>query len=243
MFPKAVAEQAVAATAGWEPPMTPMSRVLIGSVVAAFSLVAAGAQPYDASGYPMGPMYDDGPFYGGRDPREGKVQASTLVASSPGISALGHGPIVLAPGPGGTGGPDVAAFESALVDQLARVGYRTDAPSAAGGQIVEYVVRHDVIAPPEPSHSPVGGGVSVGIGNHGWSGVGLGIGIDLSKPRGPLVATRLEARIRDAATKELLWQGRAEVITRDGDKHWTPPATAARLWAVLFKGFPRPISI
>lgn len=219
-----------------------MLRVLIGAMIAAFSLAHGDAQPYDASGHPMGPMYDDGPFYGGRDPREGRVQASTFVASSPGASALGHGTIVLAPGPGGMAGTDIAAFEPALIDQLARAGYRTDAPSSAVGQIVEYVVRHDVIAPPEPRHGPVGGGVSVGVGSHGWSGVGLGIGIDLSKPRGPLIATRLEAQIRDSATKELLWQGRAEVVTRDGDKHWTPPATAARLWAALFRGFPRSIS-
>ena len=219
-----------------------MPRVLIGAIVAASSWAGIEAQPYDASGYPMRPMYGDGPFYGGRDPREGRVQASTFVASSPGAGALGHGTIVLAPGPDSMGGTDIAAFEPALVDQLTRAGYRTDAPPAAVGQIVEYVVRHDVIAPPEPRHGPVGGGVSVGVGSHGWSGVGVGIGIDLSKPRGPLIATRLEARIRDSATKELLWQGRAEVITRDGDKHWTPPATAARLWAALFKGFPRPIS-
>ena len=219
-----------------------MQMVLSGAMVAAFSLARADAQPYDASGYPMGPMYNEGPFYGGRDPREGRIEASTFVASSPGASALGHGTIVLAPGPGSMGSADIAAFEPALVDQLTKAGYRTDDPSGAVGQIVEYVVRHDVIAPPEPRHVPMGGGVSVGVGSHGWSGVGLGIGIDLSKPRGPLIATRLEARIRDSATKELLWQGRAEVITRDGDRHWTPPATAARLWTALFKGFPRPIS-
>jgi len=244
MLPKAVAEQSVHTTAGWEPPMKPMRGVMIGAIVAAFSLVPAGAQSYDALGYPMGPTYNDGsPFYGSRDPREGKVQATTFVARSPGVSALGHGTIVVEPGAGGTGDADAAAFESALVDQLTRAGYRTDAPSTAGGQVVEYVVRHDVIAPPEPRRNPVGGGVSVGVGNHGWSGVGVGIGIDLSKPRGPLIATQLEARIRDTATKELLWQGRAEVITRDGDKHWTLPMTAERLWAALFKGFPRPISI
>lgn len=222
--------------------MKPMHRVLIGAAVVAFSSLPAGAQPYDASGYPMDPMHGDAPSYRSRDPREGRVQASTFVASTPGISALGHGTIVLAPSSAGAGGADIAAFESALVDQLTRAGYRTDAPSTAGGQIVEFTVRHDVIAPPEPRRSPVDGGVSVGVGNHGWSVVGLGIGIDLSKPRGPLIATQLEARIRDASTKELLWQGRAEVITRDGDKHWTPPTTAGRLWAALFKGFPRPIS-
>lgn len=203
--------------------MKPTGGILIAAAVAGFAQSPLQAQ--------------------GRDPREGKVQASTFVASSPNASTLGHGSIVLAPGPAGTAADaDVAAFEPALVEQLAKAGYRTEGSSTAGGQVVEYVVSHAVVAPPEPSRGPISGGVSVGVGNHGWSGLGLGIGIDLSKPRGPLVATRLEARIRDAATKELLWQGRAEVIVREGDRRWTPQATAARLSATLFKGFPRPIS-
>jgi hypothetical protein len=211
----------------------------------AFAAALTGfASPALAQPYPQGPW--DGPYmappayggsYHGRDAREGKIEAASFVASSPNIGRLGHGPIVLSPG---TGGADQASFESALVDQLARAGYQTDAQPQAGGQTIEFVVRHDVIQPPEPPHSPVGGGVAVGAGSHGWGGVGLGINIDLSKPLKALVATRIEARIRDSQTHELLWQGRAQVIARDGDKRWTPQATAAKLAAALFKGFPNP---
>jgi hypothetical protein len=187
---------------------------------------------------PRGGYY--GPERGGRDPREGKVEAATFVANSPNIGALGHGPVALAPAAGSEGsGLDEAMFGSALVDQLAKAGYQTDAAQHGAGQIIEYVVSHDVVAPAEPPRNPVGGEVAIGAGSRG-SGVGLGLNIDLSKPLKALVATRLEARIRDSATHELLWEGRAQMITREGDKHWTSQALAARMAAALFKGFPHP---
>jgi acyl-coenzyme A thioesterase PaaI-like protein len=217
-------------------------RLLILASVAGLA-VSGTAQPYPGGGWGgvyaepplMGPNY--GPLGSGRDPREGKIDAAAFVTNSPGAAQLGHGPIVVAPAPGGLAD---GAYESALADQLAKAGYETNAQPRTGGQTVEFVVSHDVIQPSEPPRSPVGGAVSAGAGSHGWGGVGMAINIDLSKPRGALVATRIEARIRDRATNELLWQGRAQVVAREGDKHWTPQATAAKLTEALFKSFPKP---
>jgi hypothetical protein len=178
--------------------------------------------------------------YGVRDPREGKVQAQTFVASTPGAAALGQGPIVVAASPNGQDSGFDGAYESALVDQLGRIGYQTNAAPGASGQAIEFAVVHELVQPPEPPHNPISGEVAMGASNRG-SGLGLGLNIDLSKPMKALVATRLEVRIRDAATHELLWQGRAEIFAREGDKHWTDQAIAQRLSAALFKGFPRPI--
>jgi hypothetical protein len=187
----------------------------------------------------VGPDYDWS--YHGRDPREGRVEATAFVATSLNAAELGHGSIVLAPAEKSTGSAiEDAIYGSALVDQLARAGYQTDVPAAASGQTVEFTVSRDVVQPPEPPHSPVGGAVSAGVGSHGSSGLGVALDIDLSKPLKALVATRLEARIRRSATQELLWEGRAQVVTREGDKHWTEQALAAKLAAALFKGFPRP---
>ena len=221
-----------------------------GLFVVAFSLVVAApvaAQPAEWDGPPMGAMapppgYEYGPGFNGRYPGEGRVQVATFVANRAAVSTLAHGSIVISPSAGASNGLEDGPFEAALADQLARAGYRTDAPSGAAGQTIEFVVSRQLVQPPEPSHSPVGGGVAVGAGSRGWSGVGLGIGIDLSKPRGPLVATRIEARIHDAATHELLWQGRAEVLAREGARHWTERDIAAKLTAALFSGFPRPIT-
>jgi hypothetical protein len=224
----------------------PTHGLIIG--VGTLALAASASAQYYPRGGWGGPGYgamgaypgDYGPAGRGRDPREGKIEAAHFVANSPKVAELGHGTIVLAPGPGGIGGgPPVGAFETALSGELARAGYRTDAPQTGSGQVAEFIVSRDLVAPPDAPHNPVSGGVAVGGGSYG-SGVGLGLNIDLSKPRGPLVATRIEARIRDSATKELLWQGRAEVLTREGDKHWTDQLVAARLAEALFKDFPRP---
>jgi hypothetical protein len=186
-------------------------------------------------------MFPPGSAYGVRDPREGKIDSASFIANSANVGQLGHGSIVVATSAAnGALGPSDGDFESALVDQLAKAGYRTNDQPGAGGQTIEFVVTKDVIQPPEPPRSPVGGTVAAGIGSHGWNGVGLGLNIDLSKPMKALVATRVEARIRDAATHELLWQGRAEVVTRDGDKRWTRQMIATRLTTALFKGFPKP---
>lgn len=223
-----------------------MREPLIIAALAGFALAApACAQPAEWERPGMGPMVpppdDYGPIYAGRDPREGKIETSTFTARSPSVSALGHGPIVVAPEGAGVGSsPEDVAYEAALVDQLAKAGYQTDAQPKAGGQTIEFVVSHIVVEPPEPPHSPVSGEMAVEGGRRG-TGVGLAIGIDLSKPLRALLATRLEARIRDLATHELLWQGRAEVVTREGDRRWSDQAIAARLSAALFKGFPRPI--
>ena len=72
--------------------------------------------------------------------------------------------------------------------------------------------------------------------------MGLGIGIDLSKPLSALISTEVEVRIQDGTTHELLWQGRAELVSRETDKRWRPDAIAARLTAALFRNFPQRIS-
>lgn len=190
-----------------------------------------GGVPYDRSHYD----YPEPP--GARDPREGKIQVQTFVAVSPHVADLGHGSIEIAAHRVSSMPTAEDLFETAVGDQLARAGYKPQAPGPR--QKIEYVVTSEVIQPPEPPHSPVHGGVGLGVGNYG-SGMGLGIAIDLSKPRGALIATRIDARISDAVTHELLWQGRAEVMARENDKHWRPEAVAGRLSAALFRNFPRP---
>lgn len=215
-----------------------MLRVRAPFVSASFLAIAiaaaAGAQP--AWG-PMGPpgYYPDD--YLGPDPREGKIEAARYTANSPQAQSLGHGAITIASAPGSMAlGLEDVTYETAVAGELGKAGYSTD-PAAPAGQIAELTVRHALVQPPEPPHSPVAGQVAVGGGNRG-SGVGIGIALDFSKPLKALIATRLEARIRDRATNEILWEGHAEVMTREGDKHWTTQALATRLAIALFKGFP-----
>lgn len=196
---------------------------------------AALAQPAMGVMRPT-PGYYPGPSFG-RDPREGKIQAAQFVANSPAAQALGHGSIAVTSTPDGMNfGSEDAAYQAAVADQLGRAGYTTVA--TADGQIAELSVKHILVQPPEPPHSPVAGEVGVGGGNRG-SGLGIGIALDFSKPLTALIATRVDARIRDHSTNQILWEGHAEVLTREGDKHWTTQLLATRLAAALFKGFPR----
>lgn len=224
----------------------PRSGRMFAVALAGFVSFPLGAQPNPGWEGPMGrpashlgdPYYEE-PYWAPY-PRQGKVQVATFLATSPNINGLGHGPIAIAPPKESLGGGlEDAPYETALAAQLAKAGYEPGPGTGTSGQIAEFLISHDVIQPPEPPHSQVSGGVAVGGGNRG-SGLGIALAIDLRKPLGALVASRLEVRIHDKITHELLWQGRAEVLSREGDKHWKNEDLAAKLTAALFKGFPRP---
>ena len=178
----------------------------------------------------------------------GSIEVSRLRAVA-GTGALGHGSIVIGAGdPADSGASsDLPIYEAAVVGQLARAGYDTQTTSATGGQIAEVSLSQSEVRPAEPRHKPVSGGAETYISNRG-SGFGLSLNINLSKPKGPVISTRLDVRIRDRATNAVLWEGHAETTTRataangagggiDNSK------TAARLSEALFAGFPQNATI
>ena len=172
--------------------------------------------------------------------REGKVEVTRFLADGAAAEALGKGTIAVAAAPSNGEAADpreLSTYEAAVIDQLAHAGYDTATHDGAGGQITELRISHDVVVPQEAPHKPVSGEMEVGVGNRGTS-MGMAIAIDLSKPRKALVSTRLEARIKDRATGNVLWEGRADIATRDGSERWDDNAIAARLAAALFDGFP-----
>ena len=172
-----------------------------------------------------------------RDSREGKVDADVFMADGA-ADLLGQGPAIVTAAPGGTtDASDEAVYEAAIVDQLVKVGYDTEAPDPKVGQVVELRIMRDVLVPPEDKRNPVSGEAAVSTGTYG-SSVGLAVAVDLTKPRTALLSTRMEVRVRDRATDKPLWEGRAEIATRDGDDHWGEQAIATRLAAAIFEHFP-----
>lgn len=170
--------------------------------------------------------------------REGKVEVTRFLADGAATQALGHGSVaIIAPDDGTADDRERATYEAAVVDRLAGIGYDTAAKPDAAGQTIELTIRRAEIEPAEARHKPVHGAMEVGVSNRG-SYQALALGIDLSKPLKALVSTRLEARIRDKATGAVLWEGRADIATRDGDPKWTDQAIAAKLAGALFSGFP-----
>lgn len=209
-------------------------------VLLAVTLIAV-ASPVAAqrSGYPGADRYGwDRSASMSRDrSQEGKVEVTRFLAEGTAAQALGHGTIAVATEADRLASDvERATYEAAVIDQLAGAGYNTATPGD-GGQVVELTVRHAEIAPAEVKRKPVSGEMAVGVSNHG-SYQALGLNIDLSKPRKALLSTRLEARIRDKATGAVLWEGRADIATREGDSKWTDQAIAARLAEALFAGFP-----
>lgn len=172
--------------------------------------------------------------------REGRISVNRFVAEE-NAQALGHGAIALAP-PAAfprAEGEELgrAAYEAAVVDRLVHAGYDTAQARPDDGQTAELRVTRSVIEPAEARRKPVSGEAAMSVGTRGTS-YGMALAVDLSKPLPPLVSTRLETRIRDRATGKVLWEGRAEVATREGDERWSEQTIAARLAEALFDGFP-----
>jgi len=228
----------------------------IRSSLAFAALVLLGASPLLArpglrGGMWGSPVWDDGfgpgltawpdhRFSGpAHDDREGKVDADTFVANDAG-DALGHGAVTVTTLPGSTpDAGDQAAYEAALVDQLVKAGYDTTLAKPDGGQRAEIRIVRDVLVPEEQKKKPVSGEMSVGVDSRGGSSVGMAIAIDARKPLKALISTRLEVRIVDKATDKALWEGHAQIATREGDSHWNEQAIAGRLAAALFEHFPK----
>ena len=220
----------------------------IGSLCLLALAAPASARPggWGGSGWGgPGPGWDDGPrgregSYNRDRSREGHVEVSRFLAEGKG-GALGHGPISVTSNSTGdefTGERERAPFEAAVVDRLAHAGYDTAVTNAGTGQVAELRVIRSVIEPQEARHKPVSGEAAIEVGNRGTR-YGIAIAVDLTKPLPPLVSTRLEARIRDKATGEVLWEGRADMATREGDEHWSDQQVASRLAEALFDHFPQ----
>jgi hypothetical protein len=197
--------------------------------------------------------WDRGPGWGGpgrwdrdrvvRAPAhaEGKVEVATFVADEASAAALGKGGIVVVPAQAGPGSDDpraVAVFESALLDQLARHGYDSTVSRHNAPQTAEIRLLRDVAVPQDAPHDPVSGEMSTTISNRG-TGFGLALNVDLSKPRAALVSTRLEARIRDATSGAVIWEGHADMLSRAGSERWTDQEIASKLAEALLRDFPR----
>jgi hypothetical protein len=173
----------------------------------------------------------------------------TRLRSADAAATLGHGGIAIGAGdPANTGLFDgLPIYEAAVASQLARAGYDTQvsAPSATPGassQVAEITLSHAEVRPAEARHKPVSGAAETYLSNRG-SGIGLALNLDFSKPKGPVISTRLDVRIRDRATNAVLWEGHAETAAYETAEGLDNTKTAARLSEALFAGFPNSATV
>lgn len=175
-----------------------------------------------------------------RDSREGHVEASRFVVAGDAALALGQGPVIVRSEVESDAWADAkkrTIYEAAIENALVGAGYDTLNPGS-GGHVASVRISRQVLAPAEEKRNPVSGTAAMEVGTRG-SAYGLGINVDLSKPRRALVSTRLDARIVDAASGKVLWEGYVTIATRDGDSDWSDDRIASKLASALFDNFPK----
>ena len=131
---------------------------------------------------------------------------------------------------------ELAPYKEAVARELAKLGYRESSRDQAAQ--VAQVSLERLVSQPQPKEGPVSVGVGGSTGSYG-SGVGLGIGINLggNKPS-QLVGTQMSVRIRDAASGDALWEGRANFSVGTESPLAGGEANAATIADALFREFP-----
>ncbi len=134
------------------------------------------------------------------------------------------------------GALELAPYKQAVARELAKVGYRETSRDSAA-QIAQLSLDRFISEAP-PKESPVSVGVGGSTGSYG-SGVGLGIGINLGgKKSAQQIATQMSVRIRNAASGDALWEGRANFSVGSNSPQAEGEANAATIAAALFREFP-----
>ena len=134
------------------------------------------------------------------------------------------------------GALELAPYKDAVARELTQMGYRETARGQAA-QIAQVSLER-FVSEPRPKEGPVSVGVGGSTGGY-RSGVGLGIGFNLGGNKSAQeVGTRLAVRIRDAASGDALWEGRASISVDAGSPLADGPANAATMAGALFREFP-----
>ncbi|BBC70910.1 conserved hypothetical protein [Altererythrobacter sp. B11] len=162
------------------------------------------------------------------------VEVTRFTGSQP--ARLGQGTIAVVPeanAPGG--GLEFSIVQRAVADRLQALGYRV-VPGEGASQVAELGFA-SFAQQPGGRRSPVSVGVGGSTGSYG-SGVGLGVGIDLSGPPPAMIDNSMHVIIRDNATGQALWEGRAGFRAAEKSDYASRQAAAARLASALFQDFP-----
>ncbi|WP_375289106.1 DUF4136 domain-containing protein [Qipengyuania sp.] len=165
---------------------------------------------------------------------QGPAEVTRFVAPES-VSRLGQGAVFLESAPGTADALELAPYKAAVAAELVRLGYR-ETDRAAAGQIAQVGIER-YVQTAEGRRSPVSVGVGGSTGSYG-SGVGLGLGINLGGGARDSIGTQLSVTLRDAASGEPLWEGRADLRAADNSPLADRTRNAQALAAALFRGFP-----
>lgn len=159
----------------------------------------------------------------------------------PDVAPLGHGPIAVVAAPGmDPGSLELRTFSGAVGRELQRLGYR-EGPAEGAAQVAEVRLERRTVQP-ERNRSPVSVGLGGSTGSYG-SGLGVGLGFNLSGPPPAMTETLLGVVIREkagnaAAPGKVLWEGRASFAVKASSPLATTDLGAAQMALALFRDFP-----
>jgi hypothetical protein len=153
----------------------------------------------------------------------------------PAPARLGMGPIAVRAAPGIANSLEFAPYRQAVAGELARLGYQL-VPGDHAAQVAEVRIER-AVEQPGRGRNPVSVGAGGSTGSYG-SGLGLGIGIDLSGPPPAVADNRLSVIIRDGASGQPLWEGRADFSASANSQYASAQAAVTKMAAALFAGFP-----
>ncbi|MEP2735580.1 MAG: DUF4136 domain-containing protein [Erythrobacter sp.] len=153
-------------------------------------------------------------------------ERSVFIASAPGDD-----------GSAGEGSLELASYKRAVAAELASLGY-TEKPRRDAAYTAQVSVERFTSQPQTRRRGPVSVGVGGGTGGYG-SGVGLGIGINLGGNKNtPRVGTQLFVMMKDRATGNTVWEGRANWDVAEGSELAAADTNAPALANALFSEFP-----
>lgn len=165
----------------------------------------------------------------------GPVEVTRFHAAN--ITALGKGTIAVEPAPGSDGASlEWQSYKGAVLRQLLLLGYSEAAAGSPSGQLAELRLGRATYRP-ERASGPVSVGIGGGAGSYG-SGVGLGIGLNLSPKPDEQIETELGVMIKDRASGQSLWEGRASFAVSIKSPLSDTGLAAPKMAAALFQGFP-----
>ena len=153
-------------------------------------------------------------------------------------SQLGQGTIFVETAPGtDTDSLALAPYKAAIARELAALGY-VETARADAAQVAQIRIDKFRSEGGERRRGPVSVGVGGSTGSYG-SGVGLGVGINLggggSRER---LDTQLGVMIRDKASGETFWEGRAQFSVSPNSPFANTDANATAIADALFREFP-----
>ena len=129
----------------------------------------------------------------------------------------------------------LSPYKAAVAEELRRLGYG-ESDRAGAGQIAEVSLERYVLSA-GGRRSPVSVGVGGSTGSYG-SGVGVGIGINLGGGEKDRLGTELAVTIRDKASGESIWEGRADFQPPENSPLARGQANAQTVASALFREFP-----